>query len=107
MSGKNKDWQCPQCCHINRATNEVCMGSEMGDGRCGYLKPNSEKSPQDEVQKSIEGILFCKLSKEELHRLVLSYDDGSLNWDTLITVDAQNYPDEYTMPDDKDEKPGG
>lgn len=29
-------WTCPRCAHQNAGTNEICMGAEMGDGRCGH-----------------------------------------------------------------------
>lgn len=31
-------WICPRCGHRNAANNEVCMGAEEGDGRCGKPK---------------------------------------------------------------------
>lgn len=34
----NPEWVCSRCGHRNVASNEVCMGAEMGDGRCGKLK---------------------------------------------------------------------
>jgi len=34
-------WVCPRCGCRNSHENEVCMGSEMGDGRCGYPKPET------------------------------------------------------------------
>lgn len=36
-------WICSRCGHKNAANNEVCMGAEMGDGRCGKLKPDKVK----------------------------------------------------------------
>lgn len=37
-----KEWVCPRCYKRNSSNNEVCMGAEMGDGRCGHLKPTEE-----------------------------------------------------------------
>lgn len=37
----NPEWVCSRCGHRNVATNEVCMGAEMGDGRCGKPKENN------------------------------------------------------------------
>ncbi len=37
-----KEWVCPRCARRNSHKNEVCMGAEMGDGRCGYLRPEEE-----------------------------------------------------------------
>ncbi len=32
-------WGCPACGYMNHGANEICMGAEMGDGRCGKAKP--------------------------------------------------------------------
>ena len=42
--GREQEWICSRCGHKNAANNEVCMGAEMGDGRCGKPKPNKVKS---------------------------------------------------------------
>lgn len=37
---QTKEWKCPRCGYSNSHKNEVCMASEMGDGRCGHPKVN-------------------------------------------------------------------
>jgi len=53
-------WTCPMCGHENSHENKVCMGAEMGDGRCGSPKPaekwtcpkcNYKNSPEDKICK--------------------------------------------------------
>ena len=39
----NPEWICSRCGHRNAANNEVCLGVEMGDGRCGKPKPDKVK----------------------------------------------------------------
>ena len=43
--GRESEWICPRCGYRNAANNEVCMGAEMGDGRCGKSKPKSKPKP--------------------------------------------------------------
>lgn len=38
-----KEWTCPRCGHRNSHENKTCMGSEMGDGRCGYSNPEKRR----------------------------------------------------------------
>ena len=37
-----EEWKCPRCSYMNSLDNEECRGSEMGDGRCGYPKEQSD-----------------------------------------------------------------
>ena len=48
--GREQEWICPRCRTRNAANNEVCMGAEMGDGRCGKSKPDKVK-PECETCK--------------------------------------------------------
>lgn len=43
-------WVCPRCGHRNSYGNKVCMGSEMGDGRCGCPKPDN--SIEEKMEKN-------------------------------------------------------
>jgi len=40
------EWTCSRCGYRNAANNEVCMGAEMGDGRCGKPKPEPKSLAQ-------------------------------------------------------------
>lgn len=44
-SNNRPGWYCPKCGYMNPGTNEVCMGAEMGDGRCGAKRPPPFKNP--------------------------------------------------------------
>lgn len=41
--GRGQEWVCSRCGYRNITDNEVCMGAEMGDGRCGEPKPDKVK----------------------------------------------------------------
>jgi len=52
--GREPEWTCPRCGYRNAANNEVCMGAEMGDGRCGKSKPNKVKPLAQYLDEYIE-----------------------------------------------------
>ena len=74
----NKDvkpeWICPRCGYRNAADNESCGGAEMGDGRCGKLKPEP-KPPAQYLAKYLDKYLSGEvLPRELLEQALAAYE---------------------------------
>jgi len=48
-----QEWTCGRCGYKNAISNEVCMGAEMGDGRCGNPKPKLRSKPKSKPKPRV------------------------------------------------------